>query len=202
MSYYHNVLIQKVWHELKKLKQFIDFVLIGGWAVYLYTQRLKSKDIDIIIDYDQLEKLRQEYQVFKNERLKKYEARKEDIQIDVYLPYYSNIGIPIEDLIKHTKSLLGFTVLKIEYLLAVKMYACYKRQDTSKGRKDLADIIALWQNSYKNIILLEKIIQKYSLENCWHYCKKQIQNMSEFSELGFSRHDFAKFKKSFNLIKL
>ena len=48
MEYYHDLVTQKSWEELQQLRKIIDFVLIGGWATYLYTKTLKSKDIDII----------------------------------------------------------------------------------------------------------------------------------------------------------
>ena len=80
MAYYHDLITQKSWEELKKLKKKFNFVLIGGWAVYLYSKTLKSKDIDILIEYEELIKLRKVYEISKNERLKKYEARKEEIQ--------------------------------------------------------------------------------------------------------------------------
>ena len=54
MNYYHNLVTQKSWTELTLLKRRLNFVLIGGWAVYLYTQTLKSKDIDIIVDFTEL----------------------------------------------------------------------------------------------------------------------------------------------------
>src|SRR3990167_8592495 len=104
MEYYHDLVTQKSWEELTQLTKFLDFVLIGGWAVYLYTKTLKSKDIDIIVDFDQLKLLQEHYQLNKNERLKKYEAVKGEVQIDIYLPHFSALGIPVEELIKHSAS--------------------------------------------------------------------------------------------------
>src|SRR3989338_10773518 len=106
MDFYNDLITQKSWQTVKNLKSQIDFILIGGWAVYLYTKSLKSKDIDIILEYQNLEKLRQVYPITKNERLKKYEGRFEEIQIDIYLPFYSNIGIPVEDVLKEVKKFL------------------------------------------------------------------------------------------------
>ena len=71
MAYYHDIITQKSWEELKILNKRIEFVIIGGWATYLYTRELKSKDIDIIVDYDNLGRLKEAYGVTKNERLKK-----------------------------------------------------------------------------------------------------------------------------------
>jgi hypothetical protein len=41
----------------------------------LHSKALKSKDIDIIVGYDELEKLKNDFSVFKNGRLKKYEIK-------------------------------------------------------------------------------------------------------------------------------
>ena len=49
-GYYQDLITEKSWQILIRLKSKIDFVLIGGWAVYLYTKGLKSKDIDIVIE--------------------------------------------------------------------------------------------------------------------------------------------------------
>lgn len=52
MNYYHNQIVEKSWQQLIKLKKRLDFILIGDWAIYLYTKSLKSKDIDIIINFN------------------------------------------------------------------------------------------------------------------------------------------------------
>lgn len=100
MNFYHELITQKSWELLVKLRQNYDFILIGGWAVYLYTHALKSKDIDLVLPYEELEKLKEEFMVSKNERLKKYEAKAEGLEIDIYLPYFSNPGLPAEELRK------------------------------------------------------------------------------------------------------
>ena len=143
--FYHDIITQKSWEELTKLGKNCNFVLIGGWATYLYTKSLKSKDIDILVEYEELGKLRKIYNVTKNERLKKYEARREKIQIDIYLPHYSTIGIPIEVLIKQTSSFEGFTLLKKEWLLALKIFVLSQRARSTKGEKDFLDILSLFQ---------------------------------------------------------
>jgi len=57
MQFYHNLITEKSFEHLKGFKKKYNFVLIGGWAVYLYSKSLKSKDIDIIVDYDELAKM-------------------------------------------------------------------------------------------------------------------------------------------------
>jgi len=46
---------------LQYLRSQFTFVLIGGWAVFLYTRMLKSKDIDVIVDFEQLGKIRERF---------------------------------------------------------------------------------------------------------------------------------------------
>jgi hypothetical protein len=193
MSFYHNLITQKSWEELKNLKRTLDFVLIGGWAIYLYTKALKSKDIDILIEYEELGKLKKLYSVAKNERLKKYEAVKEEIQIDIYLPYYSLIGIPVEDLIKETTSLESFTVLKKEWLFTTKLYALSKRARSGKGEKDLLDLISLYINGFDRKKVL-KIINKYKLEDCLDSFVGILNERTEAQGLNLNRHNYKKLK--------
>jgi len=50
MEFWNNTLTEKSWKILQQLKkENFDFVLIGGWAAYLWTKLHKSKDIDIVI---------------------------------------------------------------------------------------------------------------------------------------------------------
>ena len=57
MEYWHNLITEKSWNILQKIRKEFNFVLIGGWATYLYTKSLKSKDIDIIVDFDNLNEI-------------------------------------------------------------------------------------------------------------------------------------------------
>jgi len=58
MEFYHELITEKSFKILQDLKRKFNFILIGGWAIYLYTKTLKSKDLDIILDYDELEKIK------------------------------------------------------------------------------------------------------------------------------------------------
>lgn len=71
MNYYRDSVTQKSWRFLTELARKYRFVLIGGWAVWLYTKQLKSKDIDIVVDLNQLAKLKTRFDLVKNSRLKK-----------------------------------------------------------------------------------------------------------------------------------
>jgi len=143
MNYYRDQVTQKSWRILTQLSQKYSFVLIGGWAVWLYTKQLKSKDIDIVVGHDQLGKLSGDYDLLKNDRLHKYEIRQEEIQIDVYVPFYSQLGVAGEEILNTAVNLDGFKVPPPEILLNLKLVAYQGRKGSDKGRKDLVDMVSL-----------------------------------------------------------
>lgn len=196
--FYHNIITQKSWEELKILNKKVKFVLIGGWATYLYTRQLKSKDIDILVDYDQLSRLRENYEVIKNDRLKKYEARKEEIQIDTYLPRYSEIGIPVDILIDSSISLEGFRVLKKEFLICLKIYVFTIRGRTPKGEKDFLDILSLFKSGAGDINMIMKIKKDYNLEKQFVYFISFLDERVEALEVGLNKHRYKRLKTEIN----
>jgi len=194
MAFYHDIITQKSWEELKALNKEIKFVLIGGWATYLYTRELKSKDIDIIINYDELGKLRDLYEVVKNDRLKKYEARRGEIQIDVYLPHYSEIGIPVDILMDSSLSLDGFRVLKKEWLICLKIYVLSIRGRTPKGEKDFLDILSLFKIGEMDISKIVEIKKNYNLEKSFEFLSSILNERVEAEEIGLNKHQYKKLK--------
>ncbi len=143
MSFWNDAVVEKSYGILQKLKGRYDFVLIGGWAVWLYTRSAKSKDIDIIVDFEGLERLRREMPLRKNERLRKYEVTVEGISIDVYVPYYSRLIISPGEIMRRARVIEGFRVPEPEVLLALKQQAELERGASIKGLKDRIDILAL-----------------------------------------------------------
>lgn len=200
MPYYHNLITEKSWQELMHLKRTLDFVLIGGWAVYLYTKALKSKDIDIIIDFDQLPILEKNYHLNKNQRLKKYQAQKQEIEIDIYLPHFSQIGIPVEELLKKTTSLESFKALDAGHLLALKIYTLSQRGRTIKGRKDFIDIISLILTGKKRIKDALIILRKFKIQKTVDLFLKLLNETTELPELELNAHRFARSKKEILVI--
>lgn len=192
MAYYRDSVTEKSWQILQQLKREFKFCLIGGWAVWLYTQKLKSKDIDIIIDLDQLAELRQKYELEKNERLKKYQVRLGEVEIDVYTPYYSDLGIPAEQILANQQLVGGFFVPKPETLFDLKLTAWLGRRGSAKGRKDFIDLVGLWleqkidQENVKNKIGINEFIREFKL-------------ITSLPELGLNRHQMAKEKSKIAL---
>jgi hypothetical protein len=194
-AFYQQFLTDKSFLLLTELKKKFKFTLIGGWAVYFYTQSLKSKDIDIIVDFSQLEQFKKEFTIEKNERLKKYQIKLEEIDIDIYLPYYSDLGLPVETIIKKTTLINGFILLEKEALLLTKLKAYQDRRESVKGQKDLIDIISLVLLEDFDFNYLSDLIKKNNLKKYWHVLEKLIQETKEVPELSLNRHSFAKKKK-------
>lgn len=195
MNFYHDLIVKKSWELLKNLKQRYEFILIGGWAVYLYTKSLKSKDIDLVVSFGELEKLKEEFEISKNERLKKYEARAEEFEIDLYLPFYSNPGLPAEDLENFAVDLEGFKVLQKEILAVLKQKALLARKESVKGRKDLVDLISLFQLKDFDWERYRQIIKEYKLGDWLKLTAAIIRKTPKLEELDLNVHQMAALKR-------
>jgi hypothetical protein len=187
MEFWHDVLIEKSWAVLLELRKRYEFILLGGWAVYLYTKALKSKDIDIIVDYNTLGLMGRELPLKKNERLKKYELLINDVEVDVYVPYFSNLGIPVEDVAANIRVLEGFKVPTPEVLLILKQAAEVERAGSVKGLKDRIDILALLIYSEIDFNTYLSLVNKYSLSSYRERLKNLVETADrEFKELGIT----------------
>jgi len=196
-QFWHSQLEDLSFRTLQNLKREFDFVLVGGWAIYFYTKSLKSRDIDIIVRPEVLSKLKQKFEVVKNEQLRKYEIKTAEFDIDIYLPYYSSLGIPAEDILKKTIILEGFRVPEREILLILKIFVFSKRKDSLKGQKDKIDIISLLYNDSINKEKFLNTLKKYNLL----YLKKELRNIFketvEVEEINLNQKKFADLKKKY-----
>jgi hypothetical protein len=193
--FYQQFLTDKSFSLLTELKKQFKFTLIGGWAVYFYTKSLKSKDIDIIVDFSQLEQFKKEFTIEKNERLKKYQIKIEEIDIDIYMSFYSDLGLPVEKIIKKTTSVNGFILLEKEVLLITKLKAYQDRGASVKGQKDLIDIVSLVLLEDFDFKYLLSLIKKFNLEKYLQVLEKLISETKEVPELNLNQHAFSKKKK-------
>lgn len=194
MNFYHNLITDNSWKLLQVLRKNYKFLLIGGWAVFLYTHALKSKDIDVVVSFEELEKIKNFIEVSKNERLKKYETRQKGIEIDIYVPYYSNIGLPVEALFEHRISLEGFDVVRKEVLAVLKQFALKQRADSVKGRKDLIDLVSLFRIEDFDWELYKKVCFDYRLEEYQKFSLEKIKKTLEIKELDLNVHRLARIK--------
>ena len=180
-EYWDDIITSQSWEKLVEINKQYDFVLIGGWAVWLYTRALKSKDIDIIVSFEELSKLKDNFALHKNARLSKYEIKELNYDIDVYVEHFSNLGLPAEAIAKESQDLDGFTVPKPEMLLIAKQCAFRDRQGSIKGEKDKIDIYVVNIHTIKPIdekliIDLKKTFPKLNSLLKPYNCMKKIQD--------------------------
>ena len=194
MNYYRDQVTQKSWQILTRLSKQYQFVLIGGWATYFYTKSIKSTDIDIYINFDDFFKLQSELSnkgifVNYNKNLNKYEVKDENIEIDIYTPDKCNLIISCKEVFEKRlyEIIESFKVIKIEYLIILKLDAERNRGTTIKGFKDRSDILALLDKSNKK--LLNKLLESYN-----ELYKNLIKIVKESKE----EYNYA-FQKEFNL---
>ena len=181
MEYWNTIVTEKSWNVLQRIKNEIDFILIGGWAIYLWAKSHKSKDIDIVVDYKELEKLKLNYNLNKNDILKKYEIKIEDIDIDIYLPFYSKLLL-LGNIKNYVTKVESFRVAKPEVLLILKQSAEIDRSNTEKGMKDRIDIMDLLLKCDINFAEYKRFLEKGKLVN---FKKKLIEIVSKFNELKY-----------------
>ena len=119
-EFWHESLTEESWKKLQELSKEIGFTVIGGWGVWLWTKQHKSKDIDIIVDFQELTQLKEKYPMEKNDRLKKYEIKMQGFDIDIYVPFYSKLTLPTEDLLEKKVKIDGINTVSCESLLILK----------------------------------------------------------------------------------
>ncbi len=135
-------------------RQVPETVLIGGWAVWSYNPRLKSRDIDLLVAQRDLWKLEgflrgRGFAETSGAHLGKrgFRLLHEDVSVDVDI-YHVAIGpFRVDELLPESVVRdLGDSrarVLAPTQLLALKIVAADDRRGSEKGSKDLSDIIAL-----------------------------------------------------------
>ena len=181
MEYWNTIVTQKSWEVLQKIRKEIDFIVIGGWAAYLWAKSHKSKGIDIVIDYKELEKLKLNYELSKNDSLKKYGIKIDDIDVDIYVPFYSKLPL-LEDIKSYVTKVEGFKVIKPIALLILKQAAEINRAATEKGLKDRIDIMDLLLKCEINFDEYKKILEREKMSGLR---RRLIEIVSTFKETKY-----------------
>lgn len=203
MDFWNSILTEKSWNILLKLtKEPFSFILIGGWAAYLWTDLHKSKDVDIVLeDFKALDYLKKKYNLKKNENLKKYEIQFEEIDVDIYVPFYSRLAIPIEEIKKYSTKLKGINVVKPEALLILKQGAEMERKESVKGNKDRIDIMTLLVYSEIDFKIYKDLLKKYTSGHFLPRLKQIIKIFKDIQYLNLNPRQF-KLKKKEILTKI
>lgn len=194
-KYWNSLLTKKSWETLQKLEKEFDFILIGGWAVFLLTKQAKSKDIDIVINFNQLEKIKNNEEVSKNNRLKRYEIKRENIDIDIYVEHYSELAIPVEDIKEYTIKTQGFTIPMPSLLLILKQEAYQNRKNTVKGEKDLIDILSILLFSNPDLVKYSEILKKYDLSYIDELLSI-VRNFKDYNKFNLTPREFKDKKEN------
>ena len=193
MEFWNSQLTEKSWKLLQELKKKYDFVLIGGWATYLWTKQQKSKDIDIVVGIKELQKLKAE-NLSKNDNLKKYEIKTEEIDIGIYVSYFSKLAIAPEKLKKYARKLEGFNVVSPEALIILKQGAYEDRKNSVKGEKDTIDILSLLFFTNVDFKSYNSILKEHSLNNYKTRLIGLLKNFKDYNSLNLTPMEF-KIKK-------
>ena len=195
MKFYRDSVTQQSWRLLQDLARQHRLVVIGGWAVWLYTRQLKSKDIDVVVELAELERLRQEFDVFKNERLKKYELRQGEVEVDIYVQFYSLPGIAAEKVLEDARVVEGFKLPSAELLWVLKAVTWVARRGSGKGRKDLLDLVGLLETGEIDKAKLGKWVAEAGAKMAVAEVADELQSLTSVEELGLNRHQVARAKR-------
>jgi len=137
---WRDEIVEQAWRVLEELKGLADFVLIGGWGVYLWTRKLRSRDIDIYIDQENFYKLQSEllqrnYALKRNVRSMNFEALIGDVEVDIHLSFLSNLAVPCLDVFnQRLYSLIErFRAAIPKVLLLLKAQVAQQRWHAEKG---------------------------------------------------------------------
>lgn len=194
-DFWHNFITEKSFQALQSLRKGYDFVLIGGWAVFLHTKQLKSKDIDIVVSAETLGRLKQDFDVIKNGRLHKYEIKMEGFDVDIYTSFWSELGLPLDYILENTISIEGFKAPAKEILLCLKIFTYGQRKGSLKGKKDKIDIVSLLYFNNVNFKSFDGILTKFSLGNLFAELKELLNSEIEMEELNLNKKQYADFKR-------
>ena len=127
-------------------------ILIGGWATFARVGGEISLDIDLItsqLSRHKLEQLMTDLSPSNNHRGRKLRATIDDVHLDIYLPFESQLGsklrLKVEVLAEYPDELSfeKWTLLRLEAHIGTKMAALLDRHFSEKGQKDAREILAL-----------------------------------------------------------
>ncbi len=198
-EFWNETATQASWERLQKLRGEFEFTLIGGWAVWLWTKQHKSKDIDIIVNFDTLLRLKAGYGLQKNDRLKKYEIKSGLFDIDVYVANYSELAMPPEEVARTSRQVDGFRVASPETLVILKQGAYEARKGTTKGRKDAIDLISLLMRAPFNAEAYGSLLKRHGLGRFEAQLAETVKQFdpADLKYLGANVHGFKRWKERF-----
>ena len=149
------------WPDLREILKGIDWVLIGGVATRAYMPERMTKDMDVLVRYDDgeeaIERLRKVgYKVVSNLAVPGYLLRSpEGIELDVLFGKYKWLDIALA---QHEHDPAGFPVISLPFLIIMKLEA-------NRGR-DIGDMSTMlgWADEI-TLKKVREIVARYSPED-------------------------------------
>jgi hypothetical protein len=163
-----RALVDRLGHDLE------PSILIGGWATFVRVGGEISLDIDLITSQEsrhKLEQLMTDLSPSNNHQGRKLRATIDDVHLDIYLPYESQLGgklrLKVEVLAEYPDELSfeKWTLLRLEAHIATKMAALLDRHFSEKGQKDAREILALLKLDGVDPALAAEVLDRASTVN-------------------------------------
>lgn len=176
---------ERSWRVLNELAAKASPVLVGGWAVYLWTGALKSADVDVFVTEDNLWKINARMR--RHPKLKKYHALIEGVDVDIYTPSVCGLAIPVADVYANRWYALvrEFNVLLPEPLLVLKCEAAKSRWRGRKGFKDRCDVLSLLGFEGFDSGLFKELLHRYRGFDVVGTLRRVVQqSVEEYEVLG------------------
>lgn len=175
-------------------------VLIGGWAVWIYSRYLKSKDIDLIIDEREFWKLKNLLiQMGFSETYSEHLGKKgfaklintDKVEIDVYEMRIGNIRVEpiIKGSIKRKVNGLEVLIANVTDLFVLKSISLLERMGSAKGEKDISDLLALLDKHYSSIDWnVVKKIGKEDLKKVFEILLGNYKTTQKFYRMSLNKY--------------
>ena len=160
-----RALVDRLGHDLE------PSILIGGWATFVRVGGEISLDIELITSQEsrhKLEQLMTDLSPSNNHQGRKLRATIDDVHLDIYLPYESQLGgklrLKVEVLAEYPDELSfeKWTLLRLEAHIATKMAALLDRHFSEKGQKDAREILALLKLDGIDPTIAAKVLDRAS----------------------------------------
>lgn len=185
-QFWNNEKTGKSFKTLQLLAGKVDFVLIGGWAVYLYTNVQRSEDVDIAIRYSDVP-------FFRGYGIEEYEGINikysviDGTVVDLFIEEYADkdLPIPVSDIFKNY-TILGGNIKTVnkELLLLLKLWG-YFREDEIKLRKDIVDVMSLLLYGGIDIDKFGTMLREYKIKK-----RRSVDVVLEYLDKGETLLDY------------
>lgn len=186
MQFWNNEKTDKSFNALNRIAKQLDFVLIGGWAVYLYTNMQRSEDVDIAVGYESLDYFRR-FGIRDYEGINvKYSVLEDGTVVDLFIEEYSDkdLPIPVNIIMKNYVRVGEIKVVSIELLFILKLWG-YFRFDEIKHRKDVIDVLSLLFYGNVNLKKVKAYFEEFKIEN-----RKGPDALLEYVDKGSTLYTF------------